>query len=321
MINNQQGTNLRVLIVGCTPLAKKVISLIERTTTLVGVVNLHPDIGLKKANYDFLSEFSIRRPRDIHFTRDINDKKTLAWIDGRKPDVIIQCRWSQIFKSVLLRLPRYFCIGVHPAPLPKGRGAAVINWKMIEGGNEWGNSLFIMEKKIDTGDILDFEPFFIESRDDVQTVYFKADRTVLKMLQRTLPKIKNGTFIRFTQDEKKATRYHKRKQQDGLMDIRWNSEKILCYIKALTYPYSGAFFQTVYGQLIIWRGEIGEKEKHAVPGTILEVKPGFGLRLKTGAHGSIWITLVTPPDDVECWADEWALERKIKKGKDLVNFF
>jgi len=318
MRSSKKNTNLRILVIGCTPLARKVIALIEKMATVVGVVNLYPDLGLKKANYDFLSEFSIRRPQDIHWTRDINGKKTLNWIANRRPDLIIQCGWSQIFKSALLRLPRYFCIGIHPAPLPKGRGAAVINWKIIEGGGKWGNSLFVMEEKPDIGDILDFELFVIEPRDNVQTVYLKVDRTALKMLRRTLPKIGKNTFSRIPQDEKKATRYCRRRPEDGLMDIRWNSKKILRYIRALAHPYPGAFFQTIYGQLIIWQGEAGAKDKKAIPGTILNIEPGHGLRLKTGVNGSIWLTQVTPPDDVECWVDDWALEKKIKAGEILI---
>lgn len=315
------NTDLKVLIIGATSLARKAISLVEKIDVVTGVVNLHPDLGFKKSNYDFLTEFSIRRSKDVYLTRDINDKETLDWIAVRKPDLIIQCGWSQIFKTTLLNIPRHFCIGIHPAPLPKGRGAAILNWKIIEGGGEWGSSLFVMTEKTDTGDILDFEPFVIGSKDDIYTAFFKADRAALKMLKRTLPKIANNTFTRIPQDDSKATRYFKRRPEDGLIDTRWDSKKNLRYIRALTRPYPGAFFQTVYGQLIVWQAESGVKEKQAKPGTILAIEPGQGVLLKVGADESIWITLIASSDSVDCQADRWALEKKIKVGDLIIKKF
>ena len=315
------NTDLKVLIIGATSLARKVISLVEKIAVVLGVVNLHPDLGLKKSNYDFLNEFSICRPKDIYLTRDINDKETLNWIAARKPDLIIQCGWSQIFKTILLNIPRYFCIGIHPAPLPKGRGAAILNWKIIEGGGEWGSSLFIMTEKTDTGDILDFEPFVIGSKDDIYTAFFKADRAALRMLKRTLPKIVNNTFTQIPQNNSKATRYFKRRPEDGLINAGWDLEKILRYIRALTHPYPGAFFQTIYGQLIVWQAESGVREKQAKPGTILAIESGHGVLLKIGADESIWITLITSSDGVERQADKWALEKKIKVGDLIIKKF
>ena len=59
----------------------------------------------------------------------------------------------------------------------------------------WGNSLFVMEAKTDTGAILDFEPFDIEPRDDIRTAYLKVNQTSVEMLKRTIPKILRKTLI------------------------------------------------------------------------------------------------------------------------------
>ena len=91
------------------------------------------------------------------WTGDIN--ATGDWIKERNPDVVIQCGWSQIFKPHILKIPKKYCLGIHPSPLPEGRGAAVINWKIIESDGkpvEWGNSLFVMDPKTDTVAVLDF---------------------------------------------------------------------------------------------------------------------------------------------------------------------
>ena len=197
--NNTRQSNLKklkTLVIGCTPLARKVAELTQRLTNSVGIVNLDPSSGSGKCNYDAMFDFE----DEVFYTKDINDKKTIQWIKSRNPDVIIQCGWSQIFNKKVLSLAKKICIGIHPSPLPIGRGAAIINWKIIEGSGRWGNTLFQMEPTTDTGDILDFEPFDIENRDDVRTAYFKVDRTALKMLKRTLPKIAGNSINFLKQD-------------------------------------------------------------------------------------------------------------------------
>ena len=109
---NMDKIGLKILVVGCTPLARKTVDLVEEVAELVGVVNLHPELGAAKSNYDVLGDFIKRRPADMHWTRDINGVETISWIADRKPDVIIQCGWSQIFRADILgvQAKKYFAI-------------------------------------------------------------------------------------------------------------------------------------------------------------------------------------------------------------------
>ena len=75
-------TNLKTLVIGCTPLARKVTNLLKEISNLVGVVNLHPDKGLSKSNYDPLTDIC-----EPFLTKDINNKETKEWIRSRNPEV------------------------------------------------------------------------------------------------------------------------------------------------------------------------------------------------------------------------------------------
>lgn len=311
------GRDLRVLVIGCTPLARHAATVVEEVATLVGVVNLHPRVGAAKSRYDAMGEFQTRRPDDLHWTEDINGVETRNWMTARQPDVILQCGWSQIFTADVLRIPRLFCLGIHPSPLPKGRGAAILNWKILEGGGAWGNSLFVMEEKTDKGDLLDAEPFEIEPRDDIRTAYQKVDRTAVAMLRRTLPAIASGTHARTPQDPALATRYYKRTRADGRMEFAWPAEKISRFVRALTDPYPGAFFDTPHGALTVWEMEPGPAKFQETPGRILEIVTGRGVLIQTGEHTSVWLTRITAPHDLEGWADEWATEKNLKVGETL----
>jgi methionyl-tRNA formyltransferase len=308
---------LRVLVIGCTPLARRTFDIVEEIAELVGVVNLDPLSGAGKSRYDSFSDFAHRRPNDLYLTKDINDDATYAWMTDRKPDIILQCGWSQIFTPRTLSIPTKYCIGVHPSPLPVGRGAAIINWAIIEGQTNWGNALILMAEKTDQGDILDFIPFTLESRDTVRTAYLKVDRTVGPMLRRTLPKIADGTIVFTPQDPSQVTRYYKRKPEDGRIDPTWTAEKCLRYVRAITDPFPGAFFETTKGRLLVWQAEEGGAHT-GTPGTILAVERGRGVLLQTGEGTTIWLIRVTPAKDVECWSDEWAVEQSLHEGDVLV---
>lgn len=305
---------LRVISIGTTPMTRKINDLLEEMdcVDLVGVVNLNPEKFSSRSNFEPMHDFKSRRPLDIFYTENINEYKTIKWIKEKTPDIILQSGWSQIWKKEILEVPKIFCIGIHAAPLPEGRGAAILNWKLIEGGGSWGNSLFIMEEKTDTGDVLDFEPFDLEPRDDIRMAYLKADRTALKMVKRTLPKLLDGTYTRISQNGKNGRRYFKRTPKDGKLEFNWVAEKIYNYVRALTHPYPGGFFETKYGNLIVWTMEVDTCKSEYLPGTVIEIRSGRGILVQVGEQSRIWLKAVEPENDVEVWSDIWAMEKAIE---------
>lgn len=311
---------LRVISIGTTPMTRKINNLLERMDCVVfaGVVNLNPEKFAGRSNFEPMFDFRAKRPTDIFYTEDINDKQTVDWVKDRNPDIILQSGWSQIWKKEILEVPKRFCIGIHAAPLPEGRGAAILNWKLIEGGGPWGNSMFVMEEKTDLGDILDFEPFDLESRDDVRMAYLKADRTALIMVERTLPKILNGTYTRQSQAGKKGSRYYKRTPKDGKLEFDWTAEKINNYVRALTHPYPGGFFETKFGNMIVWTSDVDGSRSDSIPGTILEIKNGKGILVQVGGQSRIWLKSIEPENDIEVWSDIWAVEIQLIAGSNFL---
>jgi len=311
---------LRIVSIGTTPMTRKINEFLEYQNYIVlaGVVNMIPEKYFQRSNYDPMFEIKGRRPNDILYIHDINSPVAFEWIKSREPDLIIQSGWSQIWEEKILSLPNKFCLGVHAAPLPNGRGAAILNWKLIEGGGEWGNSLFVMEEKTDMGDILDFEPFHLENRDDIKTAYFKAERTAIKMLNRTLPKILDNTFIRIPQNKILGKRYYKRKPEDGLMEFNWDSTKIFNFVRALTSPYPGAFFYTKFGKMMVWSAEIYNEASTEHCGSVLKILSGKGIVIQTGNQSQILLKLIQIQNDIEVWSDIWALEQNWTENKSLI---
>ena len=182
--------------------------------------------------------------------------------------------------------------------------------------------MFVMDTKTDTGDILDFEPITIEGRDDINTTYFKVYKSSVTMLERTLPSIESGEYKRISQDNSKATRYYKRKPSDGLIKFDWSAYKILNYIRALTTPYPGAFFEYQSDKIMIWKASIGLSMINYAKlvkgtGTVVEIRKGKGVCVKVGNGQTVWLEIISDVNDLECWADEWAIENKLEVGEVL----
>ncbi len=260
----------RVLLVACTSVGRTMIECIinnERLVDvdLVGIVNLRPDAACEKANYDTYIDLINKYNLNYYYCKNVNEDECIQFMKECKPDVIIQSGWSQKFSEEILRIPVYSCIGEHPAPLPKGRGAACVNWAIITGEREWGDSFFKMEMTYDTGVIYAQEKFTIEIYDDVKTVYDKVALTSEKILSTHLKHWVKGIFEETLQDNTVSTHYPRRKPSDGEFNFSQKRMDIYNQIRGQTKPYPGAFFNMQIGgefrRVTVWSASLDATEK------------------------------------------------------------
>ena len=204
----------KVLFVACTNVGQAMINAIKQSknieSEIVGIVNLNSSRALSKANYYTYLDVAEKYKIPLHFCDNINDEVTLNWIKEKEPDIIIQTGWSQKFRTELLNIPKFGCIGEHPAPLPKGRGAACVNWAILTGETEWGDTFFKMVDEYDRGEVYAQEFFDIKEYDTVKTVYEKVAETSRKIVLENIDNWTSGIFKTIQLDESKATYYKKR---------------------------------------------------------------------------------------------------------------
>lgn len=236
----------KVLFVACTNVGKAMISAImqssEVNSEIVGIVNLNSSRALNKANYFTYLDISEKYNIPLHFCDNVNDAVTLNWIKEKNPDIIIQTGWSQKFKSELLNIPKYGCIGEHPAPLPRGRGAACVNWAILTGESEWGDTFFKMVDEYDRGEVYAQKFFDIKEYDDVKSVYDKVAECSRNIVIENIDNWSRGVFSTISLDESKATYFKRRTPADGLFDFTLPANELHNFIRAQTEPYPGAFF-------------------------------------------------------------------------------
>ena len=299
----------KVLFIACTPVARQMVEEIRAQSLpgveICGVVNLHPRAAIGKANYDSYIDLAVKYDLPLFYCDNVNDAECLAWIREKEPDVIIQSGWSQKFLPELLAIPRYGCIGEHPAPLPRGRGAACVNWAILTGETHWGDTFFKMVSEYDKGEIYAQAFFEIAPHDDVATVYAKVAAASARTVREHLADWTSGVFRALPNDDAGATYFKKRRPADGLFDFDRPLSELYNFIRAQARPYPGAFFVHGGQKITVWRAAPTDLSSLSPAGSWLGAT-GRGGALVAVAGGSVIELLRLQPEGApEQWGADW----------------
>lgn len=206
----------------------------------------------------------------VYYVSTIKNDESYSIIKALNPDLLIVIGWSEILPERILDIPSIGTVGTHASLLPSNRGSAPVNWALIRGERQWGNSLIRLVKDVDKGDIIDQERFDISIYDTCKTVYEKVSDTnavMLTRLVRTLSEFGNVRMhVANVSDEPLLPR---RRPKDGLMDWNQSSKIVYDFIRALTKPYPGAFTYLSGKKYIIWSASILPENTPHKPGTII----------------------------------------------------
>ena len=272
---------VKLLLVACTNVGRYMIEEImnndDISTELGGVVNINTEQGLNKANYDSYSDLAIKYKIDIKYCNNINDAEIVNWMKEKKPDIIIQSGWSQKFSQDILEIPRFCCIGEHPAPLPKGCGAACVNWAILTGETKWGDTFFEMVEEYDKGCVFAQKYFDIEKYDSVFTIYEKVAQSSCDIIKENLDAWARGIFDAKRQDDKLATHYKRRRPEDGqILSFNESSETIHNFVRAQTLPYPCAYFMLGDTKIKVLQTEPANEISNEPVGTMTKIYDNDG---------------------------------------------
>ncbi len=278
-----------------------------------GLVTMTADVAAKVSGAADLATPSRAAGVPVFLTRNVNDPECVAFIRELGPDLLLVVGWTQLVKEELLAVPR-LALGFHASLLPKYRGRAPINWALIHGERETGNSLIVLAPGADVGDIVAQRRIPIGDDDDCATLYDKVAATEVEILREVLPLIAEGRMPRRKQDDAAATVMPKRRPEDGAIDWTRSTRAVFNWVRALTHPYPGAFTSLEGRRVFVWRAAISAADEsvpaHAVPGTLARSSEGSPLV----ATGNGWLRLVsvqhegepesTGPDALRSWLSE-----------------
>ena len=190
------------------------------------------------------------------------------------PDLIIVAAYGQILPQALLDIPKFGCLNVHGSLLPKYRGAAPIQWAMLDDEPTTGVTIMKMDAGLDTGDILTQEETAITPEDNAQTLHDRLAALGATLLLQTIPDYVAGRIRPRPQSAEGASYARKITKEDG--HIHWNrsARRLSNQIRAFT-PWPGSFTRLghdpVASLLKIWKAR-EFLETCGPPGTIIRAR-------------------------------------------------
>ncbi len=172
-------------------------------------------------------------------TDDANAPQIIERIADCEPDVIVVIAFGQKIGPELISLPPKAAINVHASLLPKYRGAAPINWAIINGETQTGISIITLAEKMDAGQILAQSKTDIEADETAGRLHDRLAQLAAPLLLETLDKIADGTAVYTNQDHSKATFAPKLKKSDGFLDFTEPADTLERKIRGF-WPWPGA---------------------------------------------------------------------------------
>ena len=224
--------------------------LADDAFNVVGVVT-QPDKarGRSKAlTYCPTKEFALQSGLPVYCFDNIRKEENVEVLKSLNPDVMVTAAYGQILSQKVLDIPKMGCINVHGSLLPKYRGAAPIQWAIINGDRQTGITTMITEKGLDSGDILLKEAVDIGENETAGELFDRLAVLGGEVLIKTLHGLNDGTIEPVKQDESEATHFPMLKKSDG--EINWNktSDEVCNLVRGVN-PWPGAY--TKYKETII----------------------------------------------------------------------
>lgn len=199
----------------------------------------------------------------------VREKEFVEVLEGYKPDVIVVVAFGQIIPESILNIPKYGCINVHGSLLPKYRGAAPIQWAVLDGEKETGITTMLMDKGLDTGDMLIKRVVRIEEDETSGTLFEKLMKLGAEALTDTLSGLEKGELIPEKQGESPTDYARMLTKSMGIIDFNNTAAKLDCFIRGMN-PWPSAY-TVLYGKTLkIWAAKPIEMKGEA--GMVLEVR-------------------------------------------------
>lgn len=218
----------------------------------------------------------------VYQPKRVREPEALALLRSYEPELIVVAAFGQILPKELLDMPQYGCINVHASLLPKYRGAAPIQWAILNGDAVTGVTIMRMDVGLDTGDMIAKAEVAITPQDTGGSLFDRLAETGAKLCVETIPSIVDGTAVYTPQDEQAATKVGQISKKDGLIDFTRSAAAIECQIRGLN-PWPSAYTSLAGKTLKIWSAQVSDRQTEAQLGTVVLVeKDRFGVQTGEG---------------------------------------
>lgn len=233
-------------------------------------------------------------------------------LDELEPDVIVVAAYGKILPDYVLNYPKYGCINVHASLLPKYRGAAPIQWAVINGEKETGITTMKMDSGLDTGDMLLTVKTEIGEYETAEELFSRLAVLGGELLIKTLNKLEKGEITPTPQNDSEHTYAPMIKKETGI--INWTKSareisKLICGLNS--WPLASTRYK---GETLkIVTATVSDENSSQEAGTIISVEKGKGLKVACG-EGTLYIVSAQFPNSKKMNVEDYARGHDIETG-------
>ncbi len=237
----------------------------------------------KKVSFSPVKECAISHNIPVLQPEKIKDPEAVDELRKYEADVFIVVAFGQILPKEVLEMPRFGCINVHASLLPKYRGAAPIQWAILNGDKETGITIMQMGEGLDDGDILSQRRVDIEKEETGGSLFDKLSVIGGELLTETLVKVFNGEIKPEKQDEERATKVTMIRKDMGHINFEDPAVKIERQVRGL-YPWPSAYTKINGKGVKVFLSEaLNENREGKEPGEVIKAdRDGFLIQTGSG---------------------------------------
>lgn len=264
-----------------------------------------------------VKETALENGIDVYQPETLKDNAIADLLEKYAPEMIVVVAYGKILPEYILNYPKFGCINVHASLLPKLRGAAPIQWSIINGDTKTGVTTMYMDKGMDTGDILFKTEVDISPEDNSETLFDKLKTEGAALLKTTVAKLKDGKAVRIKQNEAEATYAPMIQKKDAIID--WSQERtaLANRIRGLN-PSPGAVTTLKGKRIKIYSAAAGEPIEDKDYGKIWGYFEDKGLGVVAGG-GILYIKEIQPENSRRMPVSEFLKGYRAEPGEVFGN--
>jgi methionyl-tRNA formyltransferase len=235
-------------------------------------------------------------------------------LETLQPEIAVVVAYGKILPAEILSVPKHGFINVHASLLPKYRGAAPVQWALLNGEKETGITIMKVDECLDTGAIILQEKLEIHPDDDAVSLFDKLFAAGGPLLLKALQQIETGKACYTKQNDAEASFAPALSRESGEIDWKKTAEEINSQVRALLlWPGAHTFY---HGKMVKVLKVKRVEGKAALPGTIVEIQKNSGFTVETGA-GILQVLQVQPAGKNVMGAYEFVIGHKLAIGEVL----
>jgi len=309
---------MRVLFMGTPEYALPALRAVYAKHEIVGILTRtdKPNRRGNKIVFSPVKTFALEHGIPVFQPENMKDPALFGELKALSPDITIVVAFGMMIPDSIINLPKYNTINIHGSLLPKYRGAAPMQYALLNGDNEAGVSIMYVTARLDAGDVILSKSIPLSENETFGEVHNRLADLGAEALVEALDLIESGHVMRIPQDEQKVTFAPSISKEECVIDWSLSAGVIHNRIRGLS-PVPGANTKLPDGKLLkIYQSEKVAGEYSGVPGTVVDVMKKKGPVVMTG-DGALCILTAKPEGKREMPGYEIVNGHYLKVGDSL----